>query len=126
MGDFNDNPPDKSISQVLKVYNSLDAAANNSLYDCNSKFNWKIGEGTEFYRGEWSRFIQIIVSTSLIKNQIGSDGGFNDIHIFKPDWLLEEDKQYHQMTPNRTFDESNSAIGFSDHLPVFIVLRSSK
>ncbi|HYV94181.1 MAG TPA: endonuclease/exonuclease/phosphatase family protein [Chitinophagales bacterium] len=124
MGDFNDNPTDKSVSEILKATNSINASSGIPLYDCDSKFDWKKGEGTEFYKGSWSRFIQIIVNSSLISKQVNMDGTFTDAHIFKPDWLLKEDETSHQMIPHRTFEEGDSTIGFSDHLPVYIEIKN--
>jgi len=123
MGDFNDNPTDKSLAQVLKVSDSPGPAGKNSLYNCDVNFDWKKGEGSEFYRGDWSRFIQIIVTSSLIMNQTGPGGTFTDIHLFRPDWLLVSDTTYKQMIPKRMFQENNT-IGFSDHLPVYIELKN--
>ncbi|MCY7410925.1 MAG: hypothetical protein LH473_11680, partial [Chitinophagales bacterium] len=123
MGDLNDNPTDKSIYEILKARKSPDLN-NNLLYNCVYNFDWKKGEGSEFYRGDWSRFIQIIVSTSLIKNQIASDGTFSDVYIFKQDWMLKKDAATQQMIPERTF-EDDGLIGFSDHLPVYIILKLS-
>jgi hypothetical protein len=65
----------------------------------------------------------IILSTSLIKDQLGSDGLFHDVYIFKPDWLLISDPDYQQMVPHRTFDEASKGIGYSDHLPVYVLLK---
>ena len=123
MGDFNDNPPDHSITDVLKAQRTIDPATKNSLYDAASVFKWKEGEGSEFYRGSWSRFIQFIFTTSLIKEQLGSDGLFHDIYIYKPDWLLIADPAYQQMVPFRTYDEDSKEMGYSDHLPVYVLLK---
>lgn len=125
LGDFNDYPTDKSIVQILKAYDTLILTSPdlNNLYNPTNNFDWKKNEGSEFYRGEWSRLIQIIVSESLVKDQINSDGTFTDVHIFKPDWLLIFDPTSKQMIPKRTF-EDNSEIGFSDHLPVYIEIRN--
>lgn len=123
MGDLNDNPTDKSVSEILGAKNKIDLSSGSPLYDCDSYFDWKNGEGTEFYKGSWSRFIQIITNSSLISKQVTIDGRFKDINIFKPDWLLKEDESSHQMVPHRTFEEGDSAIGFSDHLPVYIEIK---
>src|SRR5205085_6245012 len=94
MSDFNDNPTDKSVSEILQAGKYIDASSTAPLYDCDSYFDWKSGEGTEVYRGEWSRFIQIIASSGLIIHQVNIAGAFNDIHIFHPDWLLISDPAY--------------------------------
>lgn len=122
MGDFNDNPTDPSIANTLGATKLPDLSVTNSLYDPANNFDWKAGEGSEFYRGDWSRFIQIIVSTSLIKNQLDGQNNFHDIYIFKPAWLLTEDPAYQQMIPDRTFQDQQS-IGYSDHLPVYLLLK---
>ena len=119
-GDFNDNPTDKSIAQILKAVKSVNTTSN-TLYDCDYNFDLRRGEGTEFYKGQWSRFIQIIVSSSLIENRLSLEGGFDDVHIFKPGWLLISDPASRQMIPMRTF-EDNGVMGFSDHLPVYIMI----
>ncbi len=123
MGDFNDNPTDKSVYEILKGRKSPELNYN-SFYNCDFNFDWKKGEGSEFYRGDWSRLIQIIVSTSLIKNQITSSGTFSNAYIFKQDWMLKKDDATQQMIPERTF-EDDGVIGFSDHLPVYIILKLS-
>lgn len=122
MGDFNDNPPDASVSQTLGATKVPDLSVPNSLYNPTNNFDWKAGEGSEFYRGSWDRFIQIILSTSLIKNQLDSENKFHDIYLFKPQWLLKEEPAYQQMVPYRTFDDT-LPIGFSDHLPVYVLLK---
>lgn len=122
MGDFNDNPTDASISKILGATRNPDLSQQHSLYDPANNFNWKEGEGSEFYRGDWSRFIQIILSTSLLKNSLDQDNAFHDIYLFKPTWILTEDKAYQQMIPYRTF-EDQQPIGYSDHLPVYVKLK---
>ena len=112
-----------SIAQVLKATKVPDLSSGNTLYNPTNNFNWRQGEGSEFYKGEWSRFIQIILSTSLVNNQLGSDGAFHDIHIFHPEWLLKNDDAYQQMIPERTYEGEGKPVGFSDHLPVYINLQ---
>jgi len=123
MGDFNDNPTDYSVANILKAQKTTTTNGENSLYDADNIFDWKKGEGTEFYKGSWSRFIQFILTTSLIKNDLNADGSFSDIYIFKPDWLLIQDSTNHQMIPHRTTEEGSNEIGYSDHLPVYVMLK---
>lgn len=122
-GDFNDNPSDATLTGILKAQQTIESSAKNPLYNAASIFRWKEGEGTEFYRGNWSRFIQFIFTASLIEDQLGSDGLFHDIYIFRPDWLLIADPAYQQMIPFRTYDEDSKDMGYSDHLPVYVLLK---
>lgn len=122
MGDYNDNPSDVSVSKILGATKTPDLSVANSLYDPGNNFNWKTGEGSEFYKGDWSRFIQIILSTSLIRNELDAENNFHDIYLFNPQWLLCEEPAYQQMIPYRTFVDQKP-IGFSDHLPVYVKLK---
>jgi hypothetical protein len=104
----------------LKATKVPDLNTKNSIYDAANIFNWKAGEGSEFYKGDWSRFIQIMVTASMIKSQLNSDGTFQDIHLFKPQWLMINDDAYQQMVPYRTYEGNDKPMGFSDHLPVYL------
>lgn len=122
MGDFNDEPFNKSISVALKAteFNSqhLTQAA---LINLSANLLKKEKTGSLKFQGEWMVFDQIIVSTGLL----GSSG----LHtcsecagIFAPPFLLREDKKYMGYFPNRSFSGPKFVGGFSDHLPVFLDL----
>ena len=64
-----------------------------------------------------------MVSPSLIQDELEDDGAFRDVFIFMPDWLLSSDPEYQQMVPFRTFDTDTKELGYSDHLPVYLLLK---
>lgn len=117
MGDFNDYPDDKSISEVLGVKEITDRCEAKQLYNlCNTCNNE--GIASYKYKKEWGFFDQMIVNgailndgTLLIKKQ--------KIDIFAPNYLLEEDKQYGGVKPFRTYRGNRYLGGISDHLPIF-------
>ena len=74
----------------------------------------KVGQGTHKYQGIWSCLDQIYVSDVLKNNAT--------VHIFSPQWLLEEDKQYLHYQPKRTYVGYRYHGGYSDHLPVVLKL----
>lgn len=120
LGDFNDNPIDESILNVLDA-RPTDSYERSSLVDLmNSKEN---PLKTHFYKGstgvEWSTLDQIIISPSLFGSCVGLKAG--PAKVFKDDFLLEEDESGNKI-PKRTFKGMKYNGGFSDHFPVYVDL----
>lgn len=125
MGDFNDTPDAPCIQQVLGARHpsaSLDEEPLVNLFANSSDLGFK---GTLKYRDSWMIFDQIIVSKSLINN----DSVYctsSDAQIIHEDFLLQEDPTYHGQKLNRTYVGLKYNGGFSDHLPVVLLLRYSR
>ena len=121
-GDFNDQPSDESISEVLRTNEYLSAVQQNKLYNLSAF--WKGNPvGTHKYQSQWSVFDQIIVSGSLL---VYGDGIFcskDDAHIFNPGFLLEKDTRYGGAKPKRTYVGYKYYGGVSDHLPVYLKIN---
>ncbi|RLD64933.1 MAG: hypothetical protein DRI95_09790 [Bacteroidetes bacterium] len=122
LGDFNDEPTNKSLFEVLNATNDIRLGNNRQLY--NLMFDKSInGMGTYNYRGNWNMLDNIIVSQSLLTNKKGyivsSDGG----QIFRKRWMMYDNVKTGQMTPSKTYGGPNYYGGISDHLPVFVILR---
>ncbi len=120
MGDFNDGPHDKSIFRMLKAKSRRHYRSDKELYNL---FFHRLKEkdfGTYFFRGRWEVLDQFIVSGNLLRedNRIYIKGG--EAHIFKPDFLLQEDKASGIKRPYRTHYGPRYVGGFSDHLPVYL------
>ena len=75
----------------------------------------RVGHGTHKYHGIWSCLDQIYVSDAMKDNTI--------VRIFSPQWLLEEDKQYLDYQPKRTYVGYRYKNGYSDHLPIVLRYR---
>ena len=116
MGDFNDEPTNKSIEKILTTQsiNGQDYEAN--LFNCFSELD-KQNQGTYNYRGNWNMLDQIIVSKNLQNKH--TKWQTKNATIFAADWLFYEDKKYGKK-PNRTYGGPRYYGGFSDHLPVFV------
>ena len=161
MGDFNDEPSDPSIARVLSPYfyaltthatpypatktqegnlsetisqktpeNDSTTAKRHTLdsYD-NSAIS-----GTYFFRHQWSRIDQILVSHNFISQDCSPSLPLHasqhakkipfftrpscDIHIFAPSFLLEYSKSG-ELHPRRTYLGTYYHGGISDHLPLF-------
>ena len=116
MGDFNDNPTDKSL-QILSLKNTNDSIYSNQLYNLSNEL-YNNGKGSYKYQGEWLLYDQFIVSESLIKSQ--QKIYCKNMYIVEYDLLLEEDKKYFGLKPKRTYLGYKYNGGFSDHLTVYV------
>jgi predicted extracellular nuclease len=119
MGDFNDEPGNRSIREVLsaKQPRSPYTATNlyNLLYD-----DFKAGKGTTYFK-DWDMFDQLIVSGSLLEGSSGLRCIPENASIFRPDRLLHKDRNG-TSRPNRTMGDKYFG-GYSDHLPVVLKLE---
>ncbi len=122
IGDFNDEPVNKSIFEVLKANAKQPMLKNNSLYNLMYDKDL-LGLGTYNFRGDWNMLDNIIISTSLLNAnngyRVSSDGG----QIFSARWMLYDNVKTGDFTPNRTYGGPNYYGGVSDHLPVFVLLK---
>ena len=119
MGDFNDDPIDKSISDILKAKEHADDV---SLFGLFNPFAglFKKGIGSILNRDVWSLFDQIIVSYPWINKK--QDGFFfYQSLIYNPAFLTENMGRY-KGYPMRTWDGNTYRGGYSDHFPAYIVL----
>lgn len=117
MGDFNDYPTDPSIAKNLKAGIDADAMLFNYMYDdCLAK------RGSHYYKGEWGTLDQFIGSWSLKNATKGWSAREDAANIFMNDLILFTDKEGNKR-PNRTYigDRYNEG-GFSDHLPIYMIL----
>jgi len=124
MGDFNDDPVNKSISEVLAAELLVSELDNSKLYNVSYIKAKSQIEGTHKYQGDWSLLDQFIISGSLMNqdNHFKSE----NITIFNADFLLEPDESHLGFKPFRTFVGFRYNGGYSDHLPIFIDLNYSE
>ena len=114
MGDFNDEPSNKSITDVLGANGDKDATLfNTSLAQHNE------GIGTYHYwkTGKWNMLDQMIISNGLLNAKDGIITTDNRMKIFKPDWILHSDKDGNK-SPSKTYGKGYYG-GYSDHLPIY-------
>jgi len=118
MGDFNDEPDNKSMLEVLQALPLEDDPANHKLY--NLMFPaYKRGEGTIFWR-DWDMFDQIILNGWFWNKKKGIVFKKEEGEIFSEEWLMFRSAEG-ILRPNRTLSREYYG-GYSDHLPVYIDL----
>ena len=109
MGDFNDNPDDKSIRALT---------TGGCLLPLQVKSKNPNVKGTYKYRMNWENFDQVMVSNGLISGILRLQKP--QYQIFDGDFLLENDEKYQGLKPKRTYSGFKYTGGFSDHLPVYV------
>jgi len=117
LGDFNDEPSDKSITDGLKAMNPIEAISNNNIYSLLYP-QFKKGEGSLYYK-DWDLFDQIIVSGNMLSRKKGLKTTVENAGIFKAEYLLYKDKNG-ELRPNRTMSSDKYFNGYSDHMPVYV------
>ncbi|MFA3781870.1 endonuclease [Melioribacteraceae bacterium 4301-Me] len=119
LGDFNDEPIDNSILDVLKADTSncsdLLQPADNKLYNL-AYHDYKLKLGTYLYKNNWNLLDQIIISGSLLNNN-GISYFCDSFEIIKPDFM-KVDKESDVSGPIPTYIGNKYIGGYSDHFPV--------
>jgi endonuclease/exonuclease/phosphatase family metal-dependent hydrolase len=121
MGDFNDDPTNKSIQRELRAIGKEKKMVDGDLFNASYK-SFKQGHGSLRYNGASNLFDQIIVSQGFMEKNTDDvfymDGSFR---VFSPNWLFNQSGK-DTGTPFRTFSRGVFVGGYSDHLPTFIVI----
>jgi predicted extracellular nuclease len=121
MGDFNDEPDNKSMAGTLQAENKATQVNDKQLFNTSAALKQR-GEGTLTHQGKWNLFDQIIVSGALLNSKKGLHAQASDSHIYKQDWMLYFDKKSNDKFPSRTYGGTKYYGDYSDHLPVYIDL----
>ncbi len=111
MGDFNDDPNAESITTLM----------DSGWFINPMKKLLSPSSGSANYKGEWSLFDQIILSHSFLNHEKGTHS-FSKAAIFAPRFLREWKGRY-KGNPFRTYAGRKYLGGYSDHFPVYVVMR---
>lgn len=117
MGDFNDHPDNKSITEVVgargdqsgKMYNLMAAKHANH-------------EGSYWYKGEWGALDQFLISFNWMNAEHGWHISQDGARFVKDDTILFRDGQGN-LRPNRTYAGDDYKGGYSDHLAAVVSLE---
>lgn len=120
MGDFNDDPTNLSTKDYLQANFFADSLAKEQLYNPSASIFMQ-GKGSLQYRGKWNMFDQIFLSGNLLTEN-KKEYSFSHFEVENTPYLFEQEGKF-KGYPHRTFAGGNFLNGFSDHLPVYIVLK---
>ncbi len=117
IGDFNDEPSDRTLQEVIGAGSSADQSKNlfNAMWAMDQQ-----KKGSYFYRGDWNMLDQIILS----KNFLTPKGiwTYDSTTVFSAPFMMYKDPKNGPL-PNRTYGGTRYFGGYSDHLPVMVKLR---
>ena len=119
MGDLNDDPYNKSCSEVLGAVKEQNQVVEGGYFNAM----WKLydeGYGTLGYQGKWNLFDQMIISANLVGKDRSTLKYFKT-EIFNKDFLRQDNGKY-KGYPKRTHAQGRYLNGYSDHFPVIIYL----
>ena len=119
MGDLNDNPTSKCIISEMTTKTKPEKLTQYDLYNPMWKL-FRNGLGSYAYRDSWEMLDNIIISGGLV-NAASGTYKFRSANIFRKDFMFTKTGSYMDY-PYRTFAGGNYQGGYSDHLPVYIVL----
>lgn len=137
-GDFNDEPQDKSLSEVLCAQSSRDFSLEKAkelssvatgktpeytiLTDCLTACENKV-RGTYKYQGHWNRLDHFLVNSSMLSPDYSLYAALDACQIFILPFLLTNDpKEWAGVQPRRMYLGNFYKGGVSDHLPLVLTL----
>ncbi len=121
MGDFNDEPTNRSLTNGLSALNKRRNIQMGDYYNLFYDLHNIEGKGTYNYQGNWNMLDQVIVSYNLLDQERGLTTGYESGVILKEEWMLYESEKYGESLPSATYGGPEYYGGPSDHLPIYIV-----
>jgi endonuclease/exonuclease/phosphatase family metal-dependent hydrolase len=119
MGDFNDDPTDRSIKKILKTNLSNKEVHLKTLYNPMEAL-FRKGMGTLAWRDGWNLFDQIIISSEFLRDDYSSYRYYK-AGIYNKSYLTNSTGRF-KGYPFRSFSDEGFTGGYSDHYPIFIYL----
>jgi predicted extracellular nuclease len=122
MGDFNDTPDSRCISEGLGASSNLNGVAPDSLYNLALPLH-NAGVGSLKFQGKWELIDMFFVSGNLLNKNSPIYCLPTGYYIFSAPFLLEPDETYTGDKPRRTYNGFRYAGGVSDHLPAVLDVK---
>ena len=122
MGDFNDEPDNTSVLTTLNTTDNAKTISNEQLFNAMSRLNEK-KKGSYCFRGTWNMLDQIMINNSLMDGK-SWDYVANSAKIRDDKWLKQASGDYKNYLL-RSFGGKTYLAGYSDHLPVYVILKRS-
>ncbi|MBC8525109.1 MAG: endonuclease [Chlorobium phaeobacteroides] len=113
MGDFNDDPGDKSIQEILHATTERDAFSRKSIGKLFNFWTKSREKGSCYFRSRWFQFDQVMVSSGLFDDRGLSvpEDAFSCFHI-------RHMEKGSNRRPYATYKGPKYLGGYSDHFPL--------
>jgi predicted extracellular nuclease len=123
MGDFNDEPTNKSITQILNATDKRKNLYYRDLYNMTYDAHNLRDEGSVYKNDTWLMFDQIIVSPELFSKGSGYYLSFGEGKVYRGEENQKSDTQSKIKAPEPTYTGDNYIGGPGSHFPVFVLLQ---
>ncbi len=117
MGDFNDDPKSKTLKHYLNT--TKKSPSNYQLFNPLELMNSK-KIGTTIYKRKWRKYDQILLSRAFV--QPNRPPTIDKFKIFHPRFLQSWNPAY-KSQPFRTYVGRKYLGGYSDHFPIYVILK---
>ena len=117
VGDFNDDPTNSSIKEILSTQKRREKVGLKGIFNPYEDL-FRDGLGTTAYRDAWSLFDQILITKPLLEKDYTSFR-FYKAGIYNEQYLISNTGQY-KGYPYRSWTNGGFSGGYSDHFPVFV------
>ena len=121
MGDFNDEPTNRSLTNGLSAANKRRNIQFGEHYNLFYDLHNMNGLGTYNYKGTWNMLDQVLISYNLLNQERGLSTGYDGGQILKEDWMMYDSETNEEKLPSSTYSGPEYYGGPSDHLPVYVV-----
>ncbi|MFP7656153.1 endonuclease/exonuclease/phosphatase family protein [Chryseobacterium proteolyticum] len=115
-GDFNENPDDENLTNILYDDN------HNKILENPFNELFSTGNFSTFHYKSGLLFDQIILSKSFFNDHNNIGLSFQSAEIFKSEKISSRNKQF-SGRPFRTYAGTRYLGGYSDHFPVFVKFK---
>ena len=113
MGDFNDTAEDETLTSVL----GAQPFPSDSIHDLSLYNLFTSAQGSHKYQGMWHQLDHILVNGRLARQLLSGSA-----EVLRHPFLLTRDKTWRGVRPFRSYYGFRYEGGYSDHLPLRIVL----
>ncbi len=120
MGDFNDEPDQPAINDILRAESYSNQTTSTSLVNLMLPLMKSMNEGTYKFQGKWAILDQFMVSGNMLSKGSGLKTSPASVNIYHSSFLMEDDERFFGGKPFRTYSGPRYLGGFSDHLPVYM------
>lgn len=120
MGDLNDDPVNVSVTEYIRAKGKINKMETGDMFNVMYA-HYKSGNGTLAWNDAWNLFDQMIISEGLLEKNT-TTYSFYKSYVYNKEYIKQQDGNYAGY-PKRTHAGGVYLNGYSDHFPVYMILK---